>query len=180
MTENESWMNRAKSLFAKPGDGRGAMDGDGALKRLATLEMDLRDRETEIDRLRREYALLQSRQGKPQNGAATRGVEELVRKLAPILSQLATMQALTEEGREITAKDVLKLCARLEQVLEGAGLARVGQVGSDEPFDTRLHERMSGAGMNDRDPVTIRFVGYRLGETVLLKAMVSRRDPSAA
>ena len=63
-----------------------------------------------------------------------------------------------------------------EQLLAEAGLVRVGEVGTQEPFDTRRHQRMSGADLTDGKPVTVRFVGYRLGETVLLKAMVSRQD----
>ncbi len=47
-------------------------------------------------------------------------------------------------------------------------------MGEEAPFDTRVHQRMSGADVLDGQPVAVRFVGYRLGETILVKAMVSR------
>jgi molecular chaperone GrpE (heat shock protein) len=47
-------------------------------------------------------------------------------------------------------------------------------VGGQVPFDTRLHQRLSGADVQDDSVVAVRFVGYRLGETIVLKALVSR------
>lgn len=143
--------------------------------RIAALEMDLRDRDAEIGRLRQEYDRLRKQADREQAEAAAGGFEALARKLAPLLSQLATMQALAAAGRALRAEDILTLFGKVEQRLTEAGLTRVGTVGAEEPFDTRHHQRMSGADVRDGDPITVRFVGYRLGEKVLLKAMVSRQ-----
>lgn len=154
--------------------------GEDPRIRIATLEMDLRDRDAEIGRLRQEYDRLREQAVRQQSEAATGGLEALARRLAPLLSQLATMQALAGAGRPLRAEDILALFGQVEQRLTEAGLTRVGTVGAEEPFDTRHHQRMSGCDVRDGDPVTVRFVGYRLGEKVLLKAMVSRQGGATA
>jgi hypothetical protein len=95
--------------------------------------------------------------------------------MAGTLSQLVTMQALAEAGRELRGSDALGLGGKLERTLLEAGLARIGAPGEATVFDASRHQRMSGSDIDDGDPVTVRFVGYRLGETLLAKAMVSRR-----
>lgn len=142
--------------------------------RIAALELDLRERDAQLARVREEYERLRTQAERERAGAANAGFDALARRLAPLLSQLATMQALAEGERPLRAEDVLKLFAKVEHVLAEAGLARIGAVGEQVAFDTRVHQRMSGADVRDGDPVTLRFVGYRLGEAILLKAMVSR------
>jgi len=181
MTQSSSWVGRVKAAWGTlraekaPGEGTAA----DLKTRVAALEMDLRDRDEEIRRLRQEYGLQQEQAERQQATASAVGFEALARKLAPLFSQLATMQALADAGRAVRTEDILKLFGKVEQMLAGAGLVRVGTVGAAAPFDTRLHQRMSGADLRDNDPVTVRFVGYRLGETILLKAMVSRQGGAA-
>ncbi|MGP1680648.1 MAG: hypothetical protein ACTS6J_26285, partial [Burkholderiales bacterium] len=114
-----------------------------------------------------------------QARAAAAGVDALARRLAPLCSQLATMQALADSGRAVRAEDVLKLFGKVEAGLRDSGLARIGTVGDTCGFDARLHQRMSGADVADGDAVVVRFVGYRLGGDILLKAMVSRNGAAA-
>jgi molecular chaperone GrpE len=147
--------------------------------RLAACELDLRERDAEIQRLRREYGLQREQGERREAVAAAVGLEALAKPLAPLLSQLATMQALAAEGRAVRLEDALKLFGKVEQVLAGAGLAPIGRVGEETRFDGQVHQRMSGAEVDEGQPIKVRFVGYRLGETVLLKAMVSRRDGAA-
>jgi molecular chaperone GrpE (heat shock protein) len=142
--------------------------------------MDLRDRDEEIRQLRQEYEFQRTRAERERAGAAASGFEALARKLAPLLSQWATMQAQAAAGRAVRAEDVLTLFGQVEQRLLEAGLTRLGAVGAVEGFDTRRHQRLSGADMRDGDPVTVRFVGYRLDETILLKALVSRQESAGA
>ncbi|MBF0423376.1 MAG: nucleotide exchange factor GrpE [Magnetococcales bacterium] len=144
--------------------------------RIITLEMDLRDRDEEIVRLRQEYERLREQSERKQDAAVTSGLHNLMRHLAPLLSQLATMQALVEAGREMRTGDVLKLFSKVERVLAEAGMARIGFVGEETLFDSVSHQRLSGMDISNGDPVIIRFVGYRLGESVLAKAMISTRE----
>jgi molecular chaperone GrpE (heat shock protein) len=150
---------------------------DDLSTRVAALELDLRDRDKEIRQLRREYELQREQTTRQQTEAASVGFEALARQLASPLSQLATMQVLADtEDRTVRSEDIFKLFDKVEQILAKSGLNRIGAVGAAVPFDTRLHQRISGVDLHDGDPVTIRFTGYRLGETILLKAMVSYRN----
>ncbi|MDP2708205.1 MAG: hypothetical protein Q8O70_11990 [Burkholderiales bacterium] len=147
--------------------------------RARALELDLRERDSDIRRLRQEYERSAQQAQREQAGAAAAGVDALARTLAPLFSQLATMQALAYSGRTVRAEDVLKLFSKVEAGLRESGLERIGTVGDACGFDTRLHQRMSGADVADGDAVVVRFVGYRLRGNILLKAMVSRKGAAA-
>jgi len=176
--QTTGWMARIRTacvaLFGS-GDRR-ALD-PGA--RAAALELDLRERDSDIRRLRQEYERVAQQAQREQAGAAAAGVDALARSLAPLFSQLATMQALADSGRAVRAEDVLKLFGKVEAGLRESGLERIGTVGDTCGFDTRLHQRMSGADVADGDAVVVRFVGYRLRGDILLKAMVSRKGAAA-
>ncbi|CAK0777420.1 molecular chaperone GrpE [Gammaproteobacteria bacterium] len=141
--------------------------------RVANLELDVRERDEEIHRLRQEYDRQREWSMRQQTEAAAMGFEVLARQLAPLLSQMATMKNLVDADRSVRVGDILKLFGKVEQVLVTAGLTRIGTIGVTVPFDTQLHQRMNGADFGDNDPVVVRFVGYRLGEAILCKAMVS-------
>lgn len=147
--------------------------------RAAALELDLRERDGIIGRLRQEYERFAQQAQREQAGAAVSCVDVLARSLAPQFSQLATMQALADSGRAVRAEDVLKLFGKVEAAMRESGLDRIGTVGATCAFDARLHQRLSGADVADGDAVVVRFIGYRLREEVLLKAMVSRQGTAA-
>lgn len=142
--------------------------------RVASLELDLRQKDDEIAALREEYERLRERGEHERDSAASAGFDVLARRLAPLLSQLATMEALAGSERGPRLEDVFKLFDMLEKALAENGLSRIGAVGEETTFDTRCHQRVGGAEVEDGDRIRVRFVGYRLGEAVLLKAMVSR------
>ncbi len=142
--------------------------------RVASLELDLRQKEDEIGALREEYERLRQQGERERDSAASAGFDALARRLAPLLSQLATMESMAGGERAPQIEDVFKLLDILERVLAENGLVRIGGVGEETPFDTRWHQRMGGGEVDDGDMIRVRFTGYRLGETVLLKAMVSR------
>jgi molecular chaperone GrpE len=150
--------------------------GGSLASRLAGLQLDLHERDEQIARLRQEFAL-QERQAEQEAGrAAEGGLHALARAAAPLLSQLSTLRAMAEAGREVRAADVLKLAEKIKAVFVEAGLEPLGRNGEVCPFDSRFHQRLSGGDVQEGDPVRIRFEGYRLGDMVLTKAMVSREE----
>ena len=172
------WMARIRTAcVALFGNGDRCTRDSGA--RAWALELDLRERDSDIRRLRQEYERYAQQAQSEQAGAAAAGVDALARRLAPLFSQLATMQTAADSGRSVRAEDVLKLFAKVEAELRESGLERIGTVGDICGFDTRLHQRVSGADVADGDAVVVRFVGYRLRGNILLKAMVSRKAASA-
>jgi len=142
--------------------------------RVASLELDLRQKDDEIAALREEYERLHQQGERERASAASAGLDALARRLAPLLSQLATMESMAGGGRAPRLEDVFKLFDMLEKVLAEGGLVRIGTVSEEAAFDARWHQRIGGAEVDDGDRIRVRFIGYRMGENVLLKAMVSR------
>ncbi|MDO8812570.1 MAG: nucleotide exchange factor GrpE [Gallionella sp.] len=141
--------------------------------RVASLELDLRQKDDEIAALREEYGRLRQQGERERGSAASAGFDALARRLAPLLSQLATMESMASGERAPRLEDVFKLFDMLEKVLAEDGLMRIGTVGEETAFDSRWHQRIGGAEVDDGDRIRVRFIGYRMGENVLLKAMVS-------
>ncbi|MCO6456399.1 MAG: hypothetical protein J5I93_13955 [Pirellulaceae bacterium] len=153
-----------------------AADPASLASQVASLELDLRDRDAQIARLRQEYAH-QAQQAQQAVAEAGDGeLAALAKRVAPLLSQLGTMQAMLDGGRELRAADVLKLAGKLKQVFIDCGLEPIGRVGELCGFDTRLHQRMSGGDVDEGQQVKVRFEGYRLREAIVTKAMVSREE----
>lgn len=144
--------------------------------RLAGVEMDVHDRDEQIARLRQEFAL-QSQQA--QQAVARAGdseLEGLAKRIAPLLAQLSTLQAMADGGRDIRAADVLKLAGKIKQVFLDTGLSPLGQPGEVCPFDSQIHQRMSGGDVQQGVSVKVRFEGYRFRQAVIVKALVSREQ----
>ena len=150
--------------------------GEDPRARLAAAEIDLRERDAEVAGLRAEYERLSGEYECALAEARGAGMQALAGQLAQPFAQLASMQALAERGREVSVADVLKLVARAEAVLLEAGMTRLGVVGERAVFDPHLHRPLADGEIAPGTAVTIRFLGYRLGETVLLRALVSPSD----
>lgn len=130
----------------------------------------------ELGRLREEYARTERQTAGEIDAARREAVLRLARRVGPLLSQLATMRALVAEGKDVRREDLLTMVGKLEAAFAAAGISAIGEVGAETPFDPKLHQRMSGGDVTDGDPVRVRFVGYTCGETVVTKALVSRKE----
>jgi len=126
--------------------------------------------------MRQEYAALQSAKERAATDTGHDTLERLFKKLAGPMSNLATLAELSEAGKEVPAADLIALVRSIEKELARCGMERVGRPGADAPFDTALHQRMSGGAVHAGTPVTVRVPGYRMGDRILLKAMVSARE----
>jgi molecular chaperone GrpE len=143
---------------------------------LASLKMDLADRDDQMQRLRDEFGRERQQKETAISSSVSSEIEQFSKKLAPLLSQLETMRSLHEQGRDIKIEDLLKLLGKMEKVVLSSGLEPIGTVGERSRFDSHLHQRMSGGDVSDGDPVRVRFVGYRFKDNILTKAMVSREQ----
>lgn len=141
---------------------------------LERARMDVRERDEEIEKLRKEYTLRERQADTKVASAADDVMLGLMRRLGPLLSQLATMKGMAGEGRDVKTADLLTLFGKIEKAFEYAGLYPIGSVGEEIAFDPRLHQRMSGGDVKNGSPVRVRFVGYRYGDTIVTKSMVSR------
>ena len=134
----------------------------------------LLEKEREVATLKAEYARLQGAASADAAAATRENVKDAFKRVAPPLSQLAAMRAAAETGAAVRPEDVLKLVKAVETALVRAGLEPVGGVGQEAAFSARLHQRLSGGDVRDGDKVRVEFPGYRIGEDVVLKALVTR------
>jgi molecular chaperone GrpE (heat shock protein) len=98
----------------------------------------------------------------------------LYQTLEPLLTQVPLVRHALGEGREVAAEDVLALLAPLDQALAELGFEAIGQVGQPMPFDPACHHVTRGAMPEAGAPVTVKHVGYRLGDRILRRARVSQ------
>jgi molecular chaperone GrpE (heat shock protein) len=152
--------------------------GDDAAWRakVAALELDLVEAKRRAEKMREEYASLQTERDRASTAGGQDQLERLFKKLAGPLSNLAALADMAEAGGEVAASDFAQLVRSLEKELARAGLERIGKAGEETSFDTALHQRMSGGSVHAGTPVTVRVPGYRAGEKIVLKALVSTRE----
>ena len=143
---------------------------------IAALELELRERDAKIASMQREYAAAESKARDGAESGAKQELQRVFKKLAPGLANLHALAALSEAGRDVAAADLVSLFRSLEKALRALGLEPVGHPGDTLPFDVAIHQRMSGGMVSAGQPVTVRAPGYRFGDTVLLKAMVSSKE----
>lgn len=148
----------------------------GSGSRLAVLEMDLRERDEQIVRMKREYAVLEVERQQAATTAGQEQLEKVLRKVCGPLSNLSTLAAAVRAGKEVSAADLAGLVVNLEKQLAAAGLHPIGETGASSGFDVALHQRMSGGAVHPGTPVTVQIPGYKLGDKVLQKAMVSAKE----
>ena len=153
--------------------------GDAAVRaRIAALELDLRERDQRIATMQKEYGALDVAARRAASGAGQDQLEQMFKKLAAPLSNLAAMASLAEAGRDVSAADLVSLFRSLEKPLKAAGLESLGNPGDSVSFDVALHQRMSGGAVSNGSAVVVRTPGYRVGAKVLLKAMVTAKEPA--
>jgi molecular chaperone GrpE (heat shock protein) len=151
-------------------------DATDAAARVAGLELELRERDQRIQQMQAEYAALQAAKERAATAAGEEHIERLFRRLAGPLSNLEALAALSEAGHQAAPSDFAVLVRALANEAARAGLERIGTVAETAGFDPSLHQRMSGGSVHPGKQVTVRMPGYRLGNKILLKAMVSAKE----
>lgn len=144
--------------------------------RIAALELDLSERDRRIAAMQAEYAGLAAERERARGGAGEEALLGLFKKLAPTLSNLAAMAGWLDQGKQVEVRDLARLGRELEKILAKHGLERVGAPGERVAFDLAMHQRMSGGSVREGAEVTVQMPGYRVGQRVVLKAMVSGRE----
>lgn len=148
----------------------------GLAARIAALEMERKERDERIEQMRAEYETLEQAKDRAAAEAGQDGVEKLLKRLSGPLATLTGLCSMAEAGDQVELADLVQLIRDLEKTLARAGMERIGTVGEQTAFDVAGHQRMSGGRVTPGSPVTVRLPGYRLGEKVLLKAMVSGQE----
>lgn len=126
----------------------------------------------ELTTFKQEYRRLQ--QALEQQPAKLRQTFERgsLQVLETLLLQLPTAVAAAEKNPQLPATKLLPLLKPLTELLEHWGVETIGTVGEEVPYNPRNHELMAGSAAAGQ-PVRVRYVGYRQGETLLYRAKVS-------
>ncbi len=144
--------------------------------RVATLEMDRTERDQRIAKMKQEYEQVQLARERATENAGSEELEQFFTKAAAPLSNLAALAAAAKEGHAVEVNDVLQLAGSLAKVFARAGLEQIGAPGEQASYNANLHQRMSGGSVASGKAVKLCVPGYRLGNKVLLKAMVTSRE----
>lgn len=151
--------------------------GDAQLRsRIASLEMDLREREQRIQTMQKEYELLDGDKQRAISDSSQQQLEKLLKKLTGPLSNAAMLSTAVQGGQQVDVKDLIVLFNDIEKELARFGLQKMGVPGEHTTFDTAIHQRLSGSSVSAGTPVTVRIPGYRLNDRILLKVMVTTRE----
>jgi molecular chaperone GrpE (heat shock protein) len=161
---------------APPSTGSAAAVPAGLEARIAGLEMDVRERDERIGRMQAEYEQLHVARDRAAGDAGRDELEKLFKKLAGPWASVLALAAMAEAGQNVQAGDLVQLIKDVEKALARAGLESIGRAGERTTFDVAHHQRMSGGTVHTGTPVTVRVPGFRTGEKVLAKALVSTRE----
>jgi len=144
--------------------------------RIAGMELEVRERDERITRMRAEYEQLQLVRERAGTDGGQSELERLFKRLAGPWATLLAAAALADAGQAVQAGDMAQLVRDVEKVLARAGLEPIGRAGEHTVFDVAAHQRMSGGSVTEGTSVTVRVPGFRMGGKVLVKAMVSTRE----
>jgi len=144
--------------------------------RIASIQLDLKARDERIEQMKREYASVEAARDRAASAGGQEQIEKLLRKLCGPLSNLVVLAAAARAGKDVAAKDMAALVVDVEKQLSATGLHIIGIPGEPSAFDVSLHQRMSGGDVHSGTPVVVRIPGYKLGEKVLQKALVTAKE----
>jgi len=144
---------------------------DGAeAQAITTLRLELAERDEEIARLRKEYALLREQSKAQVEWAGGKAVESIVSQCAAPLATLSAMQARHAEKGDLNPADLLQVASSFRKILAERGLEQIGVVGETQPYDPALHQMLDGTRPQPGEPVLIRFAGFRFNGKIVAKA----------
>ncbi|NJM66737.1 MAG: helix-turn-helix transcriptional regulator [Acaryochloris sp. RU_4_1] len=128
-----------------------------------------------LDTLNQEYQRLQKQLQDQQAQLWQEYQRSTVQALESLLLQWPTAAYAARQHPEAPAVKILPLLHPLEALLDAWGMVPIGEVGAEIAFDPQWHQLMPGGGSTATkgDKVTVRYVGYRQGETLLYRAKVS-------
>ena len=137
---------------------------------IATLRLELAERDEEIERLRKEYALLREQSKAQVERAGGEAVESIVSQCAAPLATLSAMQTRHAEKGDLNPADLLQVALSFRKILAERGLEQIGVVGEAQPYDPALHQMLDGTRPQPGEPVLIRFAGFRFNGKLVAKA----------
>lgn len=150
-------------------DGQAPMDTDP----LAAAQTLAAERLTDLQRLNAEYVNYTKRAKREQELARSRGVEDVLQGVLPVLDDISRAQ----EAGELTGP-FEAIATKLADSLKKFGVESFGAVG--EVFDPAIHEALMHQDDPEAEQITVQHVieiGYRIGDRVVRAARVAVVGP---
>jgi molecular chaperone GrpE (heat shock protein) len=137
-------------------------------------QLDARDKL--VNQLRADQELALRRLEEAATSAVDATIFDIYRRLEPIAIQLPTLRSSVDAASTLTIADVFAIFAPLDDMLKDMGLATIGDIDQEVPFNPRYHQLASDLLplLSEGDKVRVRYVGYQYKGQVLRKADVSR------
>lgn len=134
---------------------------------------------TELDRLRQECLALRQELAQQDTSSTLAATQQSFFELQPLLTQFPTVPRMVEIQPQMPARNLLAMFSSLNNWLTRWEITPIGEPWQSVKFDPKLHQP-DASDIAPDETVYVRFVGYRQGDDVLVRAKVSRTLPSAA
>ena len=145
-------------------------DGSEPSRDMAGLRLELSERDQEIVRLKKEYALKQEQSRAQAERAGEEAVEGILHECAAPLATLSAMQARHAEKGDLNPADLLQVALSFRKILEKRGVEQIGTAGEEQPYDPALHQMLDATHPRPGVAVLIRFAGFRFNGKIIAKA----------
>ena len=145
-------------------------------RRVRELELKVDEKEKLLDDLRKEYKHLKSSAETGVEKRKKEDFEEIFVRLSKPFSQINTMRKMDREGKDIRAKDVLRLISQIEKVFFEKGIIQIGNPGEELPFNSELHQPAGSFSPGEAEEVIVRFCGYKTEERLIKRALVGPKE----
>jgi DNA-binding Xre family transcriptional regulator len=132
-----------------------------------------------LEHLRQECMALRQDLAQQDAASTQAATQQSFFELQPLLTQFPTVPRMVEVQPNLPARNLLPLFNALQNWLARWEIRPIGEPWQPVPFDPRLHQP-DGGDMEPEETVYVRFVGYRQGDDILVRAKVSRTLPAAA
>ena len=137
---------------------------------VAELRLELSERDEEILRLKKEYALLREQSRAQTERVAAEAVEGIARQCAAPLAMISAMQSRHDEKSDMNPFDLLQVASSFRKIFAEQGLEQIGTVGEKQPYDPAFHQMLDSIRPRPGEAVLIRFAGFRFNGKLIAKA----------
>ena len=132
--------------------------------------------DTEVQQLKQEYERLQTQLAQQRDRLQQEFQAASLQVLEPWLTYFPTAAHKAQQNPDLPATRLLPLVRPVEKLVESWGVEVIAAVGSQVPYDPRIHQVLDGA-VQPGDLVEVFNAGYQHGETLLHRAKVRPVKP---
>lgn len=136
-------------------------------------DTELDEKQNQINTMKAEYKELKENMLKKEEQVLKDEKVKMYKAISQLLINYPTAKNKIQENPELKARDLLGMLKPLEKIMDYLKLETIGQVGQEVIYDEKLHLPVSSnINIDGLEKVKIKFVGYKISDTILDKAKV--------